>query len=120
MLWRLKRDNQRWRRYAAMLVNENRWRAQRYGFDEGLVDFGKGRIVPYAELLEEMILLTAEDQEAFGCQAEVAEARAILARGTSAHRQLATYRAALAAGAAPREALDAVVDMLIAGTLEAL
>jgi carboxylate-amine ligase len=120
MLWRLKRDNQRWRRYAGMLVNENRWRAQRYGFDEGLVDFGKGRIVPYAELLEEMILLTAEDQEAFGCQAEVAEARAILARGTSAHRQLATYHAALAAGAPPREALEAVVDMLIAGTLEAL
>jgi len=50
----------------------------------------------------------------------VAEARAILARGTSAHRQLATYRVALAAGAAPREALEAVVDMLIAATLEAL
>ena len=87
MLWRLKRDNQRWRRYAAMLVNENRWRAQRYGIDEGLVDFGKGRIVPYADLLEEMIQLVAEDAEAFGCQAEVAEARAILTRGTSAHRQ---------------------------------
>ncbi len=29
-----------------MLVNENRWRAQRYGIDEGLVDFGKGQIVP--------------------------------------------------------------------------
>jgi glutamate---cysteine ligase / carboxylate-amine ligase len=120
MLWRLKRSNQRWRRYAAMLVNENRWRAQRYGFDEGLVDFGKGAIVPYAELLEEMIQLTAEDQEVFGCKREVAETRAILARGTSAHRQLATYRAAIASGAEPREALHAVVDMLIAGTLEAL
>ena len=120
MLWRLKRSNQRWRRYAAMLVNENRWRAQRYGFDEGLVDFGKGAIVPYAELLEEMIQLTAEDQEVFDCKREVAETRAILARGTSAHRQLATYRAAIAGGAGPREALRAVVDMLIAGTLEAL
>ena len=120
MLWRLKRSNQRWRRYAAMLVNENRWRAQRYGLDEGLVDFGKGAIVPYAELLEEMIQLTSEDQEVFGCKREVAETRAILARGTSAHRQLATYRAAIARGAGPREALQAVVDMLIAGTLEAL
>jgi carboxylate-amine ligase len=120
MLWRLKRSNQRWRRYAAMLVNENRWRAQRYGFDEGLVDFGKGAIVPYAELLEEMIQLTAEDQEVFGCKREVAETRAILTRGTSAHRQLATYRAAIASGAGPREALGAVVDMLIAGTLEGL
>ena len=120
MLWRLKRSNQRWRRYAAMLVNENRWRAQRYGFDEGLVDFGKGAIVPYAELLEEIIQLTAEDQEVFGCKREVAETRAILARGTSAHRQLATYRVAIASGAKPRAALEAVVDMLIAGTLEAL
>jgi len=120
MLWRLKRNNQRWRRYAAMLVNENRWRAQRYGFDEGLVDFGKGRIVPYADLLEEMIELTAEDQDAFGCRREVAEARRILARGTSAHRQLAKYRAALAGGVARPEALCAVVDMLIAETTEAL
>jgi glutamate---cysteine ligase / carboxylate-amine ligase len=120
MLWRLKRDNQRWRRYAAMLVNENRWRAQRYGFDEGLVDFGKGQIVPYAELLEEMIQLTTEDQEAFDCRREVAEAREILKRGTSAHRQLGAYRAALATGAGKHEALQAVVDMLIAETLEAL
>jgi carboxylate-amine ligase len=119
MLWRLKRDNQRWRRYAGMLVNENRWRAQRYGFDEGLVDFGKGRIVPYAELLEEMILLTAEDQEAFGCQAEVAEARAILARGTSAHRQRAILAAAHASGKTPIEAQREIVDWLIAATVGA-
>ena len=67
-----------------------------------------------------MLLLTAEDPEYFGCPAELAETRTILVRGTSAHRQLASYRAALAAGAAPREALEAVVDMLIAATLEAL
>ena len=105
-----------------MLVNENRWRAQRYGVDAGLVDFGKGEVVPYAELLEEMIAADrARIQEAFGCQAEVEQPAAILARGTSAHRQLAAYHAALAAGATPRrEALEAVVDMLIAGTLEAL
>lgn len=37
MLWRLKRENQRWRLYARMLIDENRRRAQRYGFDQGLV-----------------------------------------------------------------------------------
>jgi carboxylate-amine ligase len=120
MLWRLKRANQRWRRYAAMLINENRWRAQRYGIDEGLVDFGKGCIVPYAELLEELIQLVDEDAAAFGCRAEVASARDILARGTSAHRQRATYQGALAAGAGRDEALKAVVDMLIAETVEGL
>ncbi|MEA2779967.1 MAG: glutamate---cysteine ligase / carboxylate-amine ligase [Rhodospirillaceae bacterium] len=120
MLWRLKRANQRWRRYSAMLINENRWRAQRYGIDEGLVDFGKGRIVPYADLLEELLHLVDEDAEALDCRAEVASARDILKRGTSAHRQRAAYHAALANGAGKDEALKAVVDMLIAETTQGL
>ena len=120
MLYRLRRANQRWRRYAAMLINENRWRAQRYGLDEGLVDFGKGAIVPYATLLEEIIDLVREDAEHFGCTAEVAHARRILAAGTSAHRQLAAFRAALAAGKPRDEALKAVVDNLIEETVAGL
>ena len=47
MLYRLRRDNQRWRQYDRFLIAENRWRAQRYGVDEGLVDFGRGEIVPF-------------------------------------------------------------------------
>ncbi|MCW5773657.1 MAG: carboxylate-amine ligase [Rhodospirillaceae bacterium] len=116
MLWRLKRANQRWRRYAAMLIGENRWRAQRYGIDEGLVDFGKGAIVPYGELLGEMIDLVREDAEVLGCVPEVARARDILADGTSAHRQRRCYAAARKAGADHRQALAAVVDALIAET----
>src|SRR5512132_1625802 len=46
MLYRLRRGNQRWRLYYYMLIAENRWRAKRYGIDEGLVDFGKGEVVP--------------------------------------------------------------------------
>jgi carboxylate-amine ligase len=118
MLWRLRRGNQRWRRYAAMLINENRWRAQRYGIDEGLVDFGRGMIVPYAQLLEEMIELVAEDAAHFDCSPEIAHARGILERGTSAHRQVARYREALAAGSSPQEALAGVVDWLIEETVE--
>ncbi len=116
MLWRLKRANQRWRRYAAMLVGENRWRAQRYGIDDGLVDFGKGTIVPYADLLGEVLALVREDAAALGCADEVARAPLILARGTSAHRQRRVHEAARAAGAGKREALAAVVDSLIAET----
>jgi carboxylate-amine ligase len=117
MLWRLRRHNQRWRIYARMLVDENRWRAQRYGLDAGLVDFGRGEIVPYPLLLEELLELIAEDAAHFGCEAEVAAARAILSRGTSAHRQLKVYRDALAAGLEPDEALRAVVDAGIAETV---
>jgi len=115
-LWRLKRANQRWRVYARMLVGENRWRAQRYGTDRGLVDFGRGAVVPYADLLEEIIALVAEDARHFGCEAEVLHARNILARGTSAHRQLAVFERALANGAGQAQALCAVVDWLIAET----
>jgi carboxylate-amine ligase len=120
MLWRLKRNNQRWRVYARLLVNENRWRAQRYGTDEGLVDFGRREIVPYGDLLEEIIALVAEDAEAFGCTAEIAHARTILKRGTSAHAQCHVFSEATAVGATRREALNAVVDWLIAETVNGI
>ncbi len=118
MLLRLRRDNQRWRVYSNMLVQENRWRAQRYGFNEGLVDFGKGRIVDYADLLEEIIELVREDAERLDCVAEIENARDILSRGTSAHRQVAVYEAAKTTGASDEEALHAVVDWLIDETMQ--
>jgi carboxylate-amine ligase len=117
MLWRLRVANQRWRIYLRMLINENRWRAQRYGTDAGLVDFGRAAILPYAELLEELLSLIREDAASFGCTAEIDHARTILARGTSAHRQLAVHQTALAAGAGAAEALAAVVDWLIGETV---
>jgi carboxylate-amine ligase len=120
MLARLRRDNQRWRKYATMLIAENRWRAQRYGIDAGLVDFGKGEIVPYADLLEEIIELVGEDAERLDCVDEVEHARTILERGTSAHRQVALYEDLMAKGAAKEEALKAVVDHLIAETAEGI
>lgn len=116
-LVRLRRENQRWRIYSNMLINENRWRAQRYGFSEGLVDFGRGEVVPYIDLLEEILDLVHTDAEARGCLAEVAAAREIVGRGTSAHRQLAVYGEAMKQGAGEREALHAVVDWLIEETL---
>ena len=120
MLYRLRLNNQRWRRYEPMLINENRWRAQRYGVDRGLVDFGRGTVVPYLELLEEMLALVREDAEHFGCVAEVEHARDVLAHGTSAHRQVSTYGEALSKGAGKEEALKAVVDMLIEETMHGL
>ena len=120
MLYRLRRKNQRWRTYAPMLINENRWRAQRYGLDEGLVDFGKGEIVPFADLIDELIALTREDAEALGCTEELNHIREIVEEGTGAHRQLETFAAAEAAGASRDEALAAVVDMLIEETVKGL
>jgi carboxylate-amine ligase len=120
MLWRLRRSNQRWRIYPHMLVNENRWRAQRYGFDQGLVDFGKGEVVPYARLLDELIELVAPEAARFDCGAEIIRARDILVRGTSAHRQLAIYQTAITEGASKRDALNRVVDWLVEETVKDL
>ena len=119
MLWRLRRNNQRWRIYSRTLVNENRWRAQRYGFDRGLVDFGRGEVVPYADLLEEVLALIEEDAEHFGCLDEIAHARTVLARGSGAHRQRAAWRAALDDGESDEAALRGVVDLLIEETRQA-
>jgi carboxylate-amine ligase len=119
MLHRLRCANQRWRMYSHLLLGENRWRAMRYSFDAGLLDLGKKRIVPFTELLEELIELVREDAEALGCVAEVEGLRRILVRGTSAHRQIAVYEAAVASGAPDEDALRAVVDWLIEETARA-
>ncbi|NQU57377.1 MAG: carboxylate-amine ligase, partial [Rhodospirillales bacterium] len=120
MLYRLRRDNQRWRIYANMLINENRWRAQRYGLDDGLLDFGKGVMVPSADLIDELITMVGEDAKALNCTAEIERLRDIVEHGTSAHRQLAVYYQSIEGGMSPQEALNAVVDMLIAETISGL
>jgi carboxylate-amine ligase len=120
MLFRLRRSNQRWRIYARMLINENRWRARRYSFDDGLIDLAKGQIVPFESLLDELIELVLDDAEHLGCAQEVLRSRDILARGTSAHRQVAVYEQAKANGAGETEALQSVVDFLIEETARGL
>jgi carboxylate-amine ligase len=120
MLFRLRLDNQRWRIYSRMLINENVWRAQRYGISESLIDFGRGELVAMGDLVEEMVAVVGPDAELLGCHAEVGHAREIMKRGTSADRQLEVYRAAIAAGAQQREALIEVVDFLIEETVAGL
>jgi carboxylate-amine ligase len=120
MLYRLRLHNQRWRIYTPMLIRENRWRAMRYSFDEGLIDLAKGRVVPFEDLLDEMLSLIAEDAEALGCTDEVNDLRHIMQRGTSAHRQLKKYELEVAGGASHEDALKAVVDKLIKDTAESL
>lgn len=113
MLWRLARKNQRWRLYDNFLISENRWRAQRYGVSEGLIDFGQMKIVPYADLVEEMLDLISRDAEALDAVAEVQNARSILKTGTSSDRQRAAFAKAEADGGDKQACLKAVVDHLI-------
>src|SRR4029078_10443697 len=95
------------------LVRENRCRAQRYGIEQGMVDFGKGAVVPFPVLLEELFELIAEDAAHFGCIAQGAHARLIGARGTSANSQLARYDAIKKLGGGEQAAMVGVVDEIV-------
>lgn len=120
MLWRLRLSNQRWRIYDRFLVGENRWRAQRYGISKGMIDFARGEVVVFAELLEEIIEMVREDAEALGCWAEVQAARRIIENGTSADRQRTVHETATAGGASTKEANEEVVRSLVAEFTEGL
>jgi carboxylate-amine ligase len=116
MLWRLRAGNRRWRTYPPMLIGENRWRAMRYSFDKGLIDLGRGNVIPCAQLYEELLDLIREDAQALGCVEEVHHVRRILSRGTSAHRQLALHAKLLSEGKTREEAGRGVVAHLIEET----
>jgi len=120
MLYRQGRANRAWRCYSNVLLAENRWRAMRYSYDERLLDLARAELVEFPHLLEELLALVREDAEALDCVTEVEHARTILARGTSAHRQLAIREEARARGASEREALEAVVRFLIDETAAGL
>jgi carboxylate-amine ligase len=117
MLYRIRRANQTWRTYPLFLLAENRWRAQRYGVDGSLFDFGKGELVAFRDLIDELLVLLREDAEALDSWPEIAHASAIVARGTSANRQIAVFNGIVSSGGTREDALKGVVDHLIAETL---
>lgn len=116
MLYRLRRNNQKWRSYPAFLLAENCWRAQRYGTDGTLFDFGRGQLIAFEDLVDELVELVMVDAEAFGCQKEILHLRTIAKQGTSADRQIDRYNVLKAAGKTAQEAVLGVTDLLIAET----
>lgn len=80
MLYRIRRSNQTWRTYPLFLLSENRWRAQRYGVQGTLFDFGRAELVPFRDLIDELLGLVSEDARELGCSEEVEHARTIVDR----------------------------------------
>jgi carboxylate-amine ligase len=119
-LWRLRTRNQSWRRYRRILIEENKWRAQRWGVEAELADFAAGCLKTMADLVEELIAMLREDAAELGCLKELERAREIVASGTSADHQRAAYRAALRDGAADEQARTAVVRWLREATLRGI
>ena len=118
MVHRLRRENQKWRVYSKMLINENRWRAQRYGMEKGLVDFGKSKLVPYKYLIDELIELVKEDASELGCIQEVQNIKNIYKAGTSADKQIKIFKNEIKKSGDTKLALESVVKFLIKDTVK--
>src|SRR5246500_5064420 len=87
-LHRLYTGNMGWRVYRRALIEENKWRAARYGIEGKMIDFGKEAEVPMRELMAEMLLLVDDVLDDLGSRGAVEYVHTILHEGTSAERQL--------------------------------
>lgn len=107
---RLIDRNLGFRLYRRMLIQENKWRAVRYGLDGKLIDFGKQREVPVRDLIYELLAFVDDVLDDLGSRKEVEHIHTILTRGTSADQQLKVFQ--------ETGDLHAVVNMLIDRTME--
>lgn len=110
-IWKLRRDNLTFRLYPSALIDENKWRAVRFGLDGNMIDFGKEKEQPARELITEMLEWFVDDVvDELGSRKEVEYAFEIMRGGSSADRQLATYDRV--------GDLRGVVDRLVSETAE--
>jgi carboxylate-amine ligase len=105
-LYLLYRRNLAFREYSRALIEENKWRAVRYGLDGQLIDFGKQEQVPVRDLIGELLDFVSEAADIFHSHDDLERIRAIVREGSSADRQLGIF--------ARTNDLHAVVDDLIA------
>jgi len=113
-LWKLRQDNMTFRTYPTELIEENKWRAVRYGLEGKLLDLGKEREVPARDLIHEMIDWFLKDViDELGTRKEIEYAYTIMKNGTSADRQLNTYNES-------GGNIRSVVDQLVAETREGI
>jgi glutamate---cysteine ligase / carboxylate-amine ligase len=111
-LQKLRWDNVTFRSYPKRLLDENRWRASRYGLDGKLIDFGRKREIDERELIHEMLDFIATEVDELGDQAEMAHIERIMREGTGADRQLMVWERT--------QDMKAVVDQIVAETNEGL
>src|SRR5215207_3705091 len=103
-------QNLTFRLHHKMLIEENKWRAVRYGLDGKMIDFGKGAEVPVRDLIRELLEFVDDVVDDLRSRKEIRHIRTILDRGTSADEQLRIWD--------ETEDMNAVVDRLIELTME--
>lgn len=90
-IYKLKCQNLNFIAYHRALLNENKWRAGRYGLDGKMIDFGKECEVNTRLLIEELLMFVDEVVDELGSRKEIEFIRQLLKTGTGADRQLAVY-----------------------------
>jgi carboxylate-amine ligase len=111
-LTKLIEKNLGFRLYRRMLIQENKWRAVRWGLDGMMIDFGKEKEVPTKDLIRELLDFVDDVLDDLGSRKEVEHIHTILDRGTSADEQLRVYK--------ETNDLKAVVDRLMELTMESV
>jgi glutamate---cysteine ligase / carboxylate-amine ligase len=91
-LHKLYTKNISWRLYRRALIEENKWRAARYGIEGKFIDFGKEAEVPMRELMPELLEFVDDVIDELGSRSAVEYIHTILNKGTSADRQLRIYQ----------------------------
>ncbi|MBI5497008.1 MAG: carboxylate-amine ligase [Deltaproteobacteria bacterium] len=87
-LYLLYRGNRQWRSYGRGLIEENKWRALRYGTDAKLIDFGRKEERPFVELAPELCEFVRPAAQVLGTESHLDFIQKIAREGTSAHRQI--------------------------------
>ena len=111
-LYKLQRQNMTFRLYRRRLLDENRWRACRYGLDGKLIDFGAEAEVEERSLIEELLEFIETEMDELGNTAQVKHVESILRAGSGADRQLAVWN--------KTHDMKAVVDHIVGETYEGL
>jgi glutamate---cysteine ligase / carboxylate-amine ligase len=111
-LHKLLSRNITFRVYRRRLLDENRWRASRYGIDGKLIDFGRETEVDTRSLLNELLEFVSTEVNELGTGNEMAHIERIMREGTGADRQLAVWEGT--------QDMKAVVDQIVAETYEGL
>ena len=109
-LTKLIEKNLGFRLYRRMLIQENKWRAVRWGIDGKMIDFGKQKEVPTRDLILELLDFVDDVVNDLGSRKEIEHIHTILERRTSAEEQLRVF--------GETKDLNAVVDRLIELTME--
>ena len=90
-LYKLRSKNLNFIMYHRALLNENKWRASRYGIDGHLIDFGKETEVSTKQLIHELLDFVDDVVDDLGSRHAIEYVNTILEKGTGADRQLKVY-----------------------------